>query len=228
MPDTTAAFDAVAAGDREELERLLEADPDLAPARDANGVSLLTFAAYHRQPQVVAALASRRDDLDLFEAIAAADAERLVELADAVPESLETRSPDGWTPLHLAAFLGRAEAVELLLERGAGLEIRSTNQMRNTPLHAAVAGGERAIIERLVAAGAAVDARQHAGYTVLHAAAKHGDDGLVELFLEAGADPSIVTDEGADAADLAAAERHAELAARLRNAGESPASEVTG
>lgn len=218
MTDVTAAFDAVADGDLEELASLLASDPGLASSRDARGVSLLLFAAYHRQPEAVELLASRRDDLDVFEVIAAGDTSRLTRLLDDDPDLPRERSPDGWTPLHLAAFLGRPGAVELLLERGAELEVRSTNQMRNTPLHAAVAGGDRAIIRRLLDAGADVDARQHAGYTVLHAAAKHGDRELVDLFLDRGADPGIVTDEGVGAADFAESDGHEELAAHLREA----------
>jgi ankyrin repeat protein len=51
----------------------------------------------------------------------------------------------------------------------------------------------------------------------LHEAAQHGDDEMVELFLSAGADPTIVVDDGRTAVDLAEAEGHSDVAARLRD-----------
>ena len=55
-------------------------------------------------------------------------------------------SPDGWTPLHLAAFFGAADAARALLNKGASPSARSTNAMQNLPLHAAAAGRHAAIV----------------------------------------------------------------------------------
>ena len=52
--------------------------------------------------------------------------------------------PDGFTPLHLAAFFGRLEAAALLVDRGADLEAPSRNPRFPSvrPLHSAIAGGQ--------------------------------------------------------------------------------------
>jgi len=43
----------------------------------------------------------------------------LTELLAEDPELVDAMSGDGFTPLHLAAFFGQADAVRLLLARGA-------------------------------------------------------------------------------------------------------------
>jgi ankyrin repeat protein len=40
-------------------------------------------------------------------------------------------SPDGWTPLHLAAHFGKIDTVRTLLNKGAQVNARSTNAMQN-------------------------------------------------------------------------------------------------
>jgi uncharacterized protein len=64
-------FAAVKAGDLVRVEALLAADPSLAAARDAQGVSAVITAAYWQQPAVLAALLARRPGLSFHEAAAA-------------------------------------------------------------------------------------------------------------------------------------------------------------
>ncbi len=156
--------------------------------------------------------------LDLFEAAALGDSDRIAQILDSEPESVKQHSYDGWTALHLAAFLGRAEAVELLLQRGAPISALSSNYMANTALHAAVAGAaSRPIVEALLRAGSNVNLQAGAGVSPLHLAAARGSTELTDLLIEAAADPSILSDEGKTAADIAEARGHAGLAVHLRN-----------
>ncbi|MFC3918361.1 ankyrin repeat domain-containing protein [Deinococcus metalli] len=74
-------------------------------------------------------------------------------------------SPDGFTPLGLASFFGRAEAAQVLLEAGADVHAVSRNPMQVQPLHSAVAGNHEALARVLVAAGADVNAEQADGFT---------------------------------------------------------------
>lgn len=229
MPDDThitSAFAAVQSGDDDRLARLLEADPDLARARNRQGMSLLLHAAYHQRGETVRRLLAAGAEPDLHEAAALGDEERLAELL-AGPERPDVDAPgaDGFTPLALAAYFGHPETVGRLLTADADPNVAAANEMRIAPLHAAAARRSSEIVTLLLAAGAEPDARQHGGWTPLHAAAKHGDRQLVELLLERGADPAPEADDGSTPADLARGQGHGELAERLDGA---PSPETPG
>lgn len=57
-----------------------------------------------------------------------------------------------WTPLHKAALDGHEEIVELLIKKGANVNI--TNPVNETPLHDAAKEGHKKIVELLLNAGA--------------------------------------------------------------------------
>lgn len=218
MSSTQPLFDAVRAGDLHTLAEMLEADPSLARLRDEAGLSPILVAGYHGRREAMALLASYAPEMEVGEAAAVGDVRRLRALLDADPAQTTAFSVDGWTPLHLAAFFGRGEAVRLLLERGAAASARSANPMANTPLHAAMAGrlgvdGVRALLD----GGAEVDARQHGGFTALHAAAMHGDATIVRLLLDHGADPTLPADDGRTASDFARASGHLAMLALLED-----------
>jgi ankyrin repeat protein len=123
---------------------------------------------------------------------------------------------DGWTPLHLAAFHGRAEEVTTLLAQGADPLARSRNAMANTPLHAALAGAEHdRVVRALLARGASAALAAASGVTPLHLAAARGNRALAELLLAHGADPRAAMDDGAQPHEIAASRGHADVAAWL-------------
>jgi len=218
MTATTDIFSAVSAGDLDALRAMLAADPSLARARNAEGLSIVLHARYRFQLDALAALLATGPVLDIFEAAAVGDTARVAALLAADPALALAYAGDGFTALQLAAFFGQPEAVRVLLAAGADVAAVAHNPMRVQPLHAALAGRHAAVAAVLVAAGAPVNAAQHGGYTPLHEAAEHGDRALVELLLAAGADRTLTRDDGQTAADVAAAGGHAELAALLRGA----------
>ena len=61
-------FDAIKSGSVDEVKRLIEQQPSLKQARDANGASLLLVAAYNMKPDVVNALLELGAPVDIFEA----------------------------------------------------------------------------------------------------------------------------------------------------------------
>ena len=129
---------------------------------------------------------------------------------------MNIKNNDGWTPLHLAAYLGYPSAVEVLLARGADVTARSHNDFDNEPLHTVMAGAQvRTVAETLIAHGANVNARQHGDYTPLHEAAGNGNLDLTELLLAHGADANALTDDGKSPLALAAEQGHAEIVALL-------------
>jgi ankyrin repeat protein len=208
MAATDDVFEAIRAGDRERLRALLAANAARASGPGDGGVSPVMYALYHRRKDLVDALLAADPEISVFDAAALGDAEAVTRFLDAFPAFLRARAADGFTLLHLAAFFGRGEVLDLLLHRGAAVDAVADNPMRVTPLHSAAAAGEAAVVETLLRSGADPDARQEGGWTALHQAALRGDAAMVRALLSFGADPSIRADDGRTAADLAAAKRH--------------------
>ncbi|MBI4916529.1 MAG: ankyrin repeat domain-containing protein [Acidobacteria bacterium] len=213
---------AVTAGDTAEMEGLLAEDPSLAEARDGQGVSAVLLAAYHGQPAARDLLAGRKATLDVFEAAALGDCERLGTLVGKDLGAARAVSPDGFPVVALAAFFGRLAAVQLLLAAGADPNVAAANEMRVTALHAAVAQRDPvvslALVRLLLAHRARLNVTQRGGWTPLHATAAHGPTEQVRLLLEHGADARATTDDGKTALDLAEAAGRADNAALLRAA----------
>jgi ankyrin repeat protein len=212
------SFRAIEAGDADRLKELIEADASLAGARNESGLSAIMWALYRGRIDMVEMLLGGGLELDVFEAASLGRTDRLEAILESDSAKAHAWSPDGFTPLHLAAFFGHVEAVRALLARNAQVDAVSRNPMNVMPLHSAAAGpGNRAPVGRaLLDAGAEVDARSHGGFTALQEAAENGDEDLMELLLARGADPTLTNDDGKSAADLAIDRGHEELAESLR------------
>jgi ankyrin repeat protein len=211
-------FTAIEAGDAGGVETILDGDPAAATARDASGVSALMRAVYRFDPDLVDVVRSRVGALDVFEAAALGDVDRLEELLDAEPSLATSYAGDGFTALHFAAFFGKDRAAALLIEHGAEVDAFGRGWMTGTPLHSAVSRLQSDVVRILLEAGANADVRQSAGWTPLHAAAMNGDLVSAELLLAAGADPTATNDEGRSVADLANESGDDATKARIRSA----------
>jgi uncharacterized protein len=197
-------FELIDAGDEDMLRDELERDPDLAGTRNADGLSPVLYALYNGKSELVEPLLDANPPLDVFDAAAVGRTRGLEELLDGEPGLVTSWSKDGFTPLHLAAFFGEEEAVKILLERGADVNVVSRNpKIVVTPLHSAAAGSHPGVVKLLLEAGADVNAAQDRGFTPLHSAANNDDRESAEALLAAGADPTLTTDDGKTAADLA-------------------------
>jgi len=212
---TNELFVAVTAGDVATVRTLLREDPSLASARDGSGLPVVLLALFHQQREVADALLDAEPELGPLEAAATGRADRLSALLDADPEALNARTPEGFTPLGLAAFLGGPEVVRVLLERGADANDDADNQFGVRPVNAAAAAHDHETMRLLLDAGADPDARQQAGFTPLHSAAHTDDVEMARLLLDHGADPTLATDDGRDAARIAADDGSAGVAALL-------------
>jgi uncharacterized protein len=204
-------FEAIKAGRGDEVIRLVEENPALLQARDASGASPILVAIYHRHPGVAAVL-SRLTPLDIFEASALGQTERILQLLRAEPSLARAHAPDGFTPIALAAFFGHAEAAEALIVAGADVNAAARNALKVTALHAAVAGGSLSIVRAVLMAGADPNAPQQGGFRPLHEAGMHAKRELAELLLAHGGDPSLTNDAGQSAVDLAREKGHHEFA----------------
>ena len=215
MTKGTELFQAIHANQPEEVRRLVTEDPALLTAISPTGLSPVLFATYYGRPELLRVLLAAGAPLNLFEAAATGELAALREHLDAAPERVNACSPDGFSPLGLAAFFGREEVAAELLARSADVDRASENPMRVRPLHSAAAGNHTALALRLMEAGADVNAAQHGGFTPLMSAAQNGNAELVQALLAAGADSSATTEDGRSAASLAEEEGHARLAELL-------------
>jgi ankyrin repeat protein len=213
---------AVKSGDLARVGQLLDADPSLASARGENGESLILLATYYGRPEVTRLLLERGARPDIFEACAAGQWVRVVELLDRQPELVDAVAPDGFTPLGLAAFFRHASIVRTLLERGATADLPSQNQLHVTPLQSAAAARSMEIVELLLARGADPNSREGNGFTALHAAADNGQIEMVRLLLDHGADANARAENGKTPLGMAVAKSHAEVAQLLRERGGVP------
>jgi ankyrin repeat protein len=199
MSESKDFFDAVKSGDQHLVKRMIEENPQLLDASDESGVSALLIAAYYGKLDIVELFLSHGKELDVNEAAALGKPEWLQELVEGDPSRVNEYSADGFTPLGLAAFFGRLDSLNLLIESGADVNTVSQNQMRVRPIHSAVAHRNTAVslemAARLLSAGAQVNVDQHGGWTPLHQAAAHGQAEMVELLLSYGADPSAKSDD---------------------------------
>ena len=145
--------------------------------------------ALYRGDRKAAEAAADGAELDVLEAAALGDAERLRELVSGDPELAALRSADGFTALHYAAFFGTADAARVLLEHGADPGAVAGNDMRVQPLHSAAAVDANETARLLLDAGADPNAVQEGGFRPIDAAVHNGNDELYELLVERGAEP---------------------------------------
>ena len=155
------------------------------------------------------------DHDDVHVAATRGDTDEVAALLSMDSRLTRTFDADGWSPLHLAAHFGHAAVVELLLHNNAPVDLRSTNQMANTALHAALAGRRNEVVKILLDAGADVNASQHGGWTPLHSAAANGDRSVIDLLFAHGADAALANDAGVTPAAFARERGHADIAEYL-------------
>ena len=208
-------FAAIQSGDKQKIRDLLVRDPSQAAARNQQGLSALMLALYMRQREIADLLLSANPPLDMFEAAALGNTDRIAALIKQDRTLANARSSDGFTPLHLACFFAQEAAAHLLLQNGAQPDAVANNAMKVMPLHSAAAGHSVALVRHLLAHGAPPNARQEAGWTALHEAAQSGNKEMIDALLQYGADPNLKNDKGISALQLATEKGHAEIARRL-------------
>lgn len=203
MADVNTFHASVKNGDLAAVRSALSENPALLNARNDAGQPAILLSCYYGQQDIAKYLLSLGPELDVFTAAAVGRQEFVLKELDRDPALIGTHSKDGWTPLHIAAFFGHEALALKLIERGAEVDVRSTNAMKNTPLHAAAAGRKFDSVRLLLKEGANPNASQEGGWTALHAAAQNGDREIVELLLANGADLNARADNQQNALDLA-------------------------
>lgn len=100
------------------------------------------------------AAAGKKNWLDLHNAARIGNVAILKYLVEIQHRTVDTRDPDGWTALHVAAWYNQADTVELLLEYDA--DVNAQTKLNWTPLHCAALQGSKNCVRSLVANGAEV------------------------------------------------------------------------
>lgn len=181
-------FESISAGDIDAVRAAVAEDPSQAAARDENGRSAVRAALYVHNQDLADVLLEAKPELDVFDAAAAGDVDRLTELLDGDADLIGAWSEDGYTPLHFAAFFDEGKAVRLLLDRGADVGAVSRNDMEVQALHSAVAAKSREVVAALLTAGADANAKQQGGFTPLMGAEQNEDEEMVRLLMDHGAE----------------------------------------
>ncbi|KAF6167699.1 hypothetical protein GIB67_017194, partial [Kingdonia uniflora] len=128
--------------------------------------------------------------------------------------SIDEAVEDGDTALHLTCLYGYLSCAQLLLERGASLEVRDEDGA--IPLHDACAGGFTQIVQLLINSAnnsdtvkRMLDTVDAEGDTPLHHAGRGEQVDVVRILLSAGASPTKENTYGKTPAELAEPETEA-------------------
>jgi len=208
-----ALFDAVKAGNLDEVRRLVAGMPALAAARDANGVSAILFATYHGRREVAAALVEMGAPVDIFEASALGLVDRIGALLHEDAARVSAYAQDGFYPLGLACFFGHVDAVRALIAADADVHATARNAFKVQPVHAAAASRNLDVLRAVLEAGGDPNVPQQQGFVPLHEAATNGNREMAELLVRHGANPRLANDAGKTSIDLATDNGHPDLAA---------------
>jgi len=221
MSDVTLFFQAVQAGNVGNVKALLDSNASLATAKNEKGQSALLLAVYGGRKEIRDLLLARGIELELHEAAATGQLERVKQIVESDPALAKSFSPDGFPVIALAAVFGHRDVAEYLFSRGGDVNAAATNGTGYNALTGAVASGHTLIVSWLLANGAEPNYRYGAGYSPLLTAAANGHLGIVGILLASGADLHAKTNDGKTALGFAQERGHTEVAEFLRSHGAS-------
>ncbi|HEV8717725.1 MAG TPA: ankyrin repeat domain-containing protein, partial [Candidatus Binatia bacterium] len=192
-----------------EVVKLLLAHGAEVDARENYTFTPFDYDSYLQTPLHIAAVAGRREVIEILLAHKADINARIQ-----VQENKYRITSGAWgdvynplsdlgnlkdiTPLHLAAYMGHRDVVEVLLSHGAEKEAKDSHG--RTPLHFTSFWDHTVeAAERLLVHGSEADAREETGATPLHLAVIKSHKPVVKLLLDYGADVNA-KDKGNDTA----------------------------
>jgi ankyrin repeat protein len=145
--------------------------------------------------------------------------------------ALDTPKDKGWTPVHIAAYFGRAEVLTHMLHTVVDLDLNRATDGGSTPLYLAAQQGCVEVVKQLCNVAASDRTRVDVNYrprkggpTPLVVAAKHGRVEVCDLLLKCGADINAETSAGVNAVHTAAIGRRSAVLRLLVDAGAHPLS----
>src|SRR4051794_2971573 len=218
---------AVNSGDLATVQSMLARDPALANAKNAKGTSAVISALFINKGErfldpakneILQAILAQKPHLDIFETAALGTAAQLDAM---LTEAGAINRPNhfGWTLLHLSAFGGNVATTELLLKKGAAIDVRAGSKFRNTPLQTALLSNQYATAKILLDHGADALVRQSKGFTPMHEGAISGRIDILQLLLDHGAEINSVADNGQTPLAEAIRGKHDDVVAWMKTKG---------
>jgi ankyrin repeat protein len=167
-------FELVDEGDVDGIRTLLATDPPARDLRNDTGLSPLMHALFKGRGSVFDAILEAGEPTDPWDRLVGGYADRLPP-----PDSW---SPDGFTPLHLAAFVDNVPATAALLDAGADPNVLATASFaRVTPLGTCAFSGALGVARVLLDHGADPHLGEDGAYTVEAEAIARGNEELLTL-----------------------------------------------
>ena len=209
--DFKALREAIANGKTEEATKRLKEDPDLANISDLRGNSALHWAVWAGNTELVDLCCELGADLNRKNTagetplqVQAVGRQR-ENYHDGIPGIRQLLDHGANYDFHTACYLGDTEKVRELLANDPEIAKR-LNAARRSPLCAAAAGGNVAVVTILLDAGADpnLTERAFACGGALFTASSLGHKDAVQLLLERGADPNGPCESSGTSADHAA------------------------
>lgn len=217
---------AVNSGDAAAVKSMLARDPALANAKNAKGTSAVISALFINQGEgfldpasneILQAILAAKPHLDIFETAAVGTPAQLDAML--AGGDVNRRNHFGWTLLHLSAFGGNVATTELLLKKGAAIDVRAGSKFRNTPLQTALLSNQYATAKILLEHGADALVRQSKGFTPMHEGAIGGRIDILQLLLDHGAEINSVADNGQTPLAEAIRGKHDDVVAWMKTKG---------
>jgi serine/threonine-protein phosphatase 6 regulatory ankyrin repeat subunit B len=163
-----------------------------------------TGTIFERQSQDGRGVMSQFVDPDGGQGLSAEDAEdalmrackgpvkRHADVAALLKQGVDCNTPEkegGLTALSHASYDGDLKMVNLLLQKGKGIDVEKKNDHGLTPLMLACHQGHTAVVGALLVGGATIESRDKDGWNPMIIAANSGHAATVKGLLEAGANP---------------------------------------
>ena len=212
----TVLEEFIETGNYQDLDFLLNKEPNLINENTSHGISPLLLSCYYNKPQIVQVILKYLKNITIHEACAAGLTQQVQLMIEQKPAVINELSSHGFYPLGIAAHFGQEDITRILLRHLANPNDFSQNGYHVYPIHSALSNKHDQIVKMLIEAGADVNVLQSSRISPLHIAAQLGNIDLIVILLENGANIQIVNDFGQSPSDLAAEKGFHEIAAIIK------------
>ncbi|GAI46299.1 unnamed protein product, partial [marine sediment metagenome] len=179
-----------------EIAKLLIAKGADIEAKADMGVAPLMVAVLYNHNDIAEMLIAKGAEKTIYVASAQGDAESVKAFLKKDPNLISALAANtGLSALHWAAYQGHLDVIKLLIENGADVNVRCTNEDKTingiTPLFWAISRGHENAAELLINKGADVNARNKLRETALYGI---GSLEVAKLLIANGADVNAKED----------------------------------